>query len=61
MKAKIKRNKRIIKWYFEGDLSTYAIAKKVRAIFHENIEPPNVWRVIKRDAAKYGYGENHEA
>lgn len=54
-KAKIDYNRIICKLYFEDDFSTYAIPDVFRKRYHKRVLQPNVFRVIKRDAHKYGY------
>jgi hypothetical protein len=49
------RNQLICKLYFEEDKSTYAISDILREQHSVRMGQPNVFRVIKRDARKYGY------
>lgn len=59
---KTERNKKICYWHYVDGKSSYAIVDLVREQFGESLRQPTVWKIIKRDAVKYGYsGETHES
>lgn len=49
------QNREICRLYFEEDWSSYKISENSTKLFKRFIASPNVFRIIKRDAAKFGY------
>lgn len=54
----VKRNKQIVTWYFQDDLSVRDIRfRLVSGGWVKQISRQAVWVIIKRDGRKYGFGE----